>query len=46
LDPERVGERYRHIDALFGEPGRNVIDWDLIQNHWAHWPVHRPPVAG
>ena len=34
MDPERVGERYRHIDALFGEPGRNVIDWDLIENHY------------
>ena len=27
--------RYRHIDALFGEPGRNVIDWDLIEAHYA-----------
>ncbi len=26
--------RYRHIDALFGEPGRNVIDWDLIEAHF------------
>jgi TnpA family transposase len=26
--------RYRHIDALLGEPGRNVIDWDLIQTHY------------
>ncbi|HEY6423742.1 MAG TPA: transposase [Pseudonocardiaceae bacterium] len=26
--------RYRHIDALFGEPGRNVIDWDLIETHF------------
>ncbi|MGH3857260.1 MAG: transposase, partial [Pseudonocardiaceae bacterium] len=26
--------RYRHIDALFGEAGRNVIDWDLIENHY------------
>ena len=26
--------RYRHIDALFGEPGRNVIDWDLIEQHY------------
>jgi TnpA family transposase len=25
--------RYRHIDALFGEPGRNVIDWVLIETH-------------
>jgi TnpA family transposase len=26
--------RYRHIDDLFGEPGRNVIDWDLIESHY------------
>jgi TnpA family transposase len=26
--------RYRHIDALFGEPGRNVIDWALIEHHY------------
>jgi TnpA family transposase len=26
--------RSRHIDALFGEPGRNVIDWDLIEAHY------------
>ncbi|GAA3511458.1 TnpA family transposase [Streptosporangium album] len=25
---------YVHIDALFGEPGANVIDWDLIENHF------------
>ncbi|MGH3547749.1 MAG: Tn3 family transposase [Pseudonocardiaceae bacterium] len=25
---------YTHIDALFGDPGRNVIDWDLIRDHW------------
>jgi TnpA family transposase len=25
---------YEHIDALFGEPGRNVIDWDLIEIHF------------
>jgi TnpA family transposase len=25
---------YRHIDALFGDPGRNVIDWELIRTHW------------
>lgn len=25
---------YRHIDALFGEPGRNVINWDLIETHY------------
>ena len=29
-----AGARYRHIDALFGEPGRNVIDWDLIESHY------------
>ncbi len=27
--------RYRHIDALFGELGRNVIDWQLIEAHYA-----------
>ena len=27
--------RYRHIDALFGEPARNVIDWDLIETYYA-----------
>ncbi|MFF5211051.1 Tn3 family transposase [Streptosporangium sp. NPDC000396] len=25
---------YPHIDALFGDRGRNVIDWDLIERHW------------
>ena len=25
---------YEHIDALFGEAGRNVIDWDLIESHF------------
>ncbi|WP_331720547.1 Tn3 family transposase (plasmid) [Streptomyces sp. NBC_00161] len=25
---------YEHIDALFGEPGRNVIDWALIETHF------------
>jgi TnpA family transposase len=25
---------YEHIDALFGEPGHNVIDWDLIATHF------------
>jgi TnpA family transposase len=25
---------YPHIDALFGERGRNVIDWKLIERHW------------
>ncbi|MDM4723505.1 transposase [Micromonospora sp. WMMA1363] len=26
--------RFLHIEALFGEPGRNVIDWDLIERHY------------
>ncbi|MEV6957235.1 Tn3 family transposase [Streptomyces sp. NPDC051183] len=26
--------RYEHIDALFGEVGRNVIDWSLIETHF------------
>jgi TnpA family transposase len=30
-DRERV---YEHIDSLFGEPGENVIDWELIATHW------------
>jgi TnpA family transposase len=32
----RPSERliYSHIDALFGERGRNVIDWELIARHW------------
>ena len=25
---------YPHIDELFGERGRNVIDWNLIERHW------------
>ncbi|MFD9569091.1 Tn3 family transposase [Streptomyces sp. NPDC059982] len=25
---------YEHIDALFGEAGRNVIGWDLIDTHF------------
>ncbi|GAA3428763.1 Tn3 family transposase [Streptosporangium nondiastaticum] len=25
---------YPHIDELFGERGRNVIDWELIERHW------------
>ncbi|QHA09272.1 Tn3 family transposase [Streptomyces broussonetiae] len=25
---------YVYIDALFGEAGRNVIDWDLIEQHF------------
>jgi TnpA family transposase len=27
--------RYAHIDALFGEPGHNAINWALIETHWA-----------
>ena len=30
-DRERV---YEHIDSLFGDPGENVIDWELIATHW------------
>jgi len=26
--------RYTHIDTLFGEVGRNTIDWELIQTHF------------
>jgi hypothetical protein len=29
-----LGFAYVHIDALFGEPGRNVIDFDLIEAHF------------
>src|SRR5699024_1215241 len=25
---------YPHIDELFGERGRNVVDWKLIERHW------------
>jgi TnpA family transposase len=25
---------YPHVDELFGERGRNVIDWKLIERHW------------
>ena len=25
---------YPHVDALFGERGRNVIDWKLIERRW------------
>ncbi|OKI44740.1 hypothetical protein A6A29_33900 [Streptomyces sp. TSRI0281] len=25
-----------HIDALFGEPGKNVIDFDLIESQFRH----------
>ena len=27
---------YVHIDALFGESGRNVIDFDLIESQFRH----------
>ncbi|MFJ4741077.1 Tn3 family transposase [Streptomyces sp. NPDC088775] len=27
---------YVHIDALFGESGRNVIDWGLIESQFRH----------
>jgi TnpA family transposase len=27
---------YVHIDALFGEAGKNVIDWDLIESQFKH----------
>ncbi len=26
--------RYAHIDALFGDPGANTINWRLIETHW------------
>jgi TnpA family transposase len=26
--------RYAHIDALFGDPGENAINWQLIETHW------------
>jgi len=25
---------YRHIDSLFGEPGQNQVDWQLMATHW------------
>ncbi|GHE26360.1 hypothetical protein GCM10017673_30140 [Streptosporangium violaceochromogenes] len=25
---------YPHIDALFGDRGRNVVDWEPIERHW------------
>ncbi|MFE5588014.1 Tn3 family transposase [Kitasatospora sp. NPDC056531] len=31
--PNRTAQ-YEHIDALFGEAGRNVIDWHLIETHF------------
>ncbi|MBZ6476415.1 Tn3 family transposase [Streptomyces griseocarneus] len=26
--------KYRHIDPLFGDPEKDVINWQLIENHW------------
>jgi len=26
--------RYAHIDQLFGAPGENTINWQLIERHW------------
>ncbi|MBQ1095040.1 Tn3 family transposase [Streptomyces sp. b94] len=26
--------KYQHIDPLFGDPDKDVIDWKLIENHW------------
>jgi TnpA family transposase len=33
--PSKQSE-YVHIDALFGEAGKNVIDWDLIESQFRH----------
>ncbi|MFJ4806748.1 transposase [Streptomyces murinus] len=33
--PNKTTE-YVHIDALFGEVGKNVIDWDLIESQFRH----------
>ncbi|MFD4764374.1 Tn3 family transposase [Streptomyces sp. NPDC058439] len=33
--PSKTTE-YVHIDALFGEAGKNVIDWDLIESQFKH----------
>ena len=32
--PAREHLIYPHIDELFGERGRNIIDWRLIERHW------------
>ena len=29
-----VDVRYAHIDQLFGAPGENTINWQLIETHW------------
>ncbi|WP_225887641.1 transposase [Streptomyces canus] len=26
--------KYQHIDPLFGDPQKDVINWRLIENHW------------
>jgi TnpA family transposase len=28
------GTNYEHIDALFGAPGRNTVNWAKIKTHW------------
>ncbi|MFJ5722305.1 transposase [Streptomyces sp. NPDC093149] len=33
--PSKTTE-YVHIDVLFGEPGKNTIDWDLIESQFRH----------
>lgn len=33
--PSKQSE-YVHIDSLFGEAGKNVIDWDLIESQFRH----------
>ncbi|GLW19943.1 hypothetical protein Stsp01_66860 [Streptomyces sp. NBRC 13847] len=33
--PSKQAE-YEHIDALFGEVGKNVIDWGLIESQFRH----------
>lgn len=33
--PSKQSE-YVHIDALFGEPGKNTIDFDLIESQFRH----------
>ncbi|WP_330319205.1 Tn3 family transposase [Streptomyces platensis] len=39
--PSKTTE-YVHIDALFGEVGKNVIDWDLIESQFRHLIAPRP----
>lgn len=33
--PSKTTE-YVHIDALFGEPGKHVVDFDLIESQFRH----------